>query len=392
MPYDSERVHERATRLDALCDERGVDAVWFGTTNGVAWLTGADAVVARGSGSVAAAGYVRDEASGDEPPTDLPGTVQLVTSTIEANRFRDEQAPDGVAVAEFPWHDTSLAEAVRERSPRPALVDAGLPAASSDDGPNWMERFDPASVRQPLSPADIAEYRELARTVAAAVEAVCRDLKPGDTEREVASALRVALFQEGIECPVALVGGGERAQKYRHYTPQPVPLGDYALCSVTAERAGLHVSTTRAVTFDPPDWFEERTRAAMEVETAALAATHDAGRAGETAGDVFGAIEDAYAEAGWDGEWRNHHQGGAAGYAGREWKATPDGEEPVHLPMAYAYNPTVQGAKSEDTVLVRDAAGDEAFDVLSATGAWPTATVEGPDGTVSLERPEPLER
>ncbi|MEF8780131.1 MAG: hypothetical protein V5A46_05600, partial [Haloferacaceae archaeon] len=79
----------------------------------------------------------------------------------------------------------------------------------------------------------------------------------------------------------------------------------------------------------------------------------------------------AYAAVGWEGEWRNHHQGGAAGYAGREWIATPDADDPVSAPMAYAWNPTVQGTKSEDTVLV-----DGGFETLTATGNWPTVEVE----------------
>ncbi|MFC6729956.1 M24 family metallopeptidase, partial [Natronoarchaeum mannanilyticum] len=200
------------------------------------------------------------------------------------------------------------------------------------------------------------------------------------------AALRVALSARGIESPVALVGGSERAQKYRHYTPQPVELGDYALLSVTAEKAGLHASVTRAVAFDAPDWLEERHEAATAVETQALAATQAVGQEGGTASDVFTAVQDAYAAVGHEGEWREHHQGGAAGFAGREWIATPDHDAPVHLPMAYAWNPTVQGAKSEDTVLVTE----DGFEVLTTTGDWPTRSASAPDYDIEIDRPSIL--
>jgi Xaa-Pro aminopeptidase len=184
----------------------------------------------------------------------------------------------------------------------------------------------------------------------------------------------------------ALVGGSRRAPIHRHYTPKDEPLGDYVLLSVTAQRGGLHTSTTRCVAFDPPEWLEERHRAAATVEAAAIDATRRAGShddpATATVGDVFGAIQDAYATVGFEGEWRNHHQGGAAGFAGREWKATPDSDRPIELPMGVAWNPTVQGAKSEDTVLIED----QNVDVLSETGTWPTITVEPPATGVEIER------
>ena len=91
---------------------------------------------------------------------------------------------------------------------------------------------------------------------------------------------------------------------------------------------------------------------------------------------------------GWDGEWRNHHQGGAAGYAGREWIGTPESDERVVLPQGYAWNPTVQGAKSEDTHLVTD----DGIEVLSGTGGWPTERVEAVGYDDALTRHAVLDR
>jgi hypothetical protein len=54
--------------------------------------------------------------------------------------------------------------------------------------------------------------------------------------------------------------------------------------------------------------------------------------------------------------------------------------------MAYAWNPTVQGAKSEDTVLVTD----DGFEVLTDTGQWPATVVDAYDYEAVLERPDVL--
>jgi hypothetical protein len=141
----------------------------------------------------------------------------------------------------------------------------------------------------------------------------------------------------------------------------------------------LYASLTRTVAFDPPEWLAERHRAAMRVEVTALAATQ-AAATGSLGGantdgmskDVFVAIREAYDSLGFEHEWRQHHQGGATGHAAREWVATPDGADPIFEPMAYAWNPTVRGAKSEDTHLVVD----NQTETLTKTGSWPTQEVE----------------
>jgi Xaa-Pro aminopeptidase len=353
----------RTDRLDAYLDERGLEAVWFAKPNGFAWLTGGDNVVdADADVGIAAAGY--------------DGTLRVITDGIESERLADEELPDPFAVESFPWYADSLAGAVAERSPAPAAADFDVPG---------FERVDGSRLRQPLTDDDVERYRELGREAAAAVETVCRNLEPEDPEYEVAAGIDISLASRDVDTPVVLVGGAERAQAYRHYTPSDATLGDYALVSVTAERAGLYASLTRTVAFDAPDWLEERHRAAARVEATALAATEAAAAgdltdasgsdAPDTAGDVFDAIREAYDAVGFPDEWRNHNQGGAAGFAGREWFAAPGSDEPVRRPMGYAWNPTVQGTKSEDTHLVAPGFTE----ALTKTGQWPTHEVEPVD-------------
>ncbi|ADJ14724.1 M24 family metallopeptidase [Halalkalicoccus jeotgali] len=353
----------KRTRLDAYRMRHDLDSIWLARPENFAWLTGGTNVVDRaGDLGVAAAGYDGHE-------------VTVITDNIEAARLAEEELSDERIVT-YDWYSGSLADAVASYTDGRAAADFRVPG---------FRHVDISALRYPLTDGDIETYRELGRETAEVLEGVCRELEPTSTEREVAADLRGELAEQGIDSPVALVGGAKRAREYRHYTPTTKKLGKYALVSVTARRDGLHASCTRTVAFDAPEWLESRHEAATKVETAALAATRQVGRTGGKAREVFEAIQEAYREVSYPREWKHHHQGGAAGYQGREWIATPWHDGEVTLPMAYAWNPTVQGAKSEDTVLVRE---DEP-EVLTTTGEWPTRSVS--KGGLELERPAVLE-
>jgi len=349
-------------RLDDYLDAEGLESVWFARPEGFAWLTGGDNRVDREVGvGVAAAGYDGED-------------VTVVAPNNETTRMREEEVAEDVTVVSYPWYERDLPGAVAAVADEPAAADVDV---------SGFDSVEPREFRQPLTERAVDAYRSVGERTAAAVAAVCEELQSTDTEGEVASALSVALSVRELDAPVVLVGGGERAQAYRHFTPSEAQLGDYAVVSVTAHDDGLYASCTRTVAFDAPDWLEARHEAAARVETSALAATREVGRAGGTAADVFEAVQDAYDAVEWPDEWREHHQGGAAGYAGREWIATPTGDAPVHLPQGYAWNPTVQGAKSEGTVLV----DDEGFEPLTTTDDWPTIEVDAVDHDVALSRP-----
>lgn len=56
--------------------------------------------------------------------------------------------------------------------------------------------------------------------------------------------------------------------------------------------------------------------------------------------------------------------------------------------MAYAWNPTVQGTKSEGTVLVTQ----EGYEPFTLTGNWPTQTVQSYKHNEEVTRPDILYR
>jgi Xaa-Pro aminopeptidase len=195
----------------------------------------------------------------------------------------------------------------------------------------------------------------------------------------VAAEVSAALIRRGAEPLVVLVGGGSRTG-VRHPLPTAAPLGRRALVVVCARRQGLIVNVSRTVVFAPPSAVEED---AQQRILAVEAAYLDALVPGSSLATAFQAGCRAYAANGFDpDEWRRHHQGGVAGYAGRDPRATGITDDPVRTGQAFAWNPTGDGAKVEDTVLLTE----QGLRVLTIDPAWPTVTYEG------RERPDFLRR
>jgi antitoxin VapB len=145
---------------------------------------------------------------------------------------------------------------------------------------------------------------------------------------------------------------------------------------------GLVCSATRFVHFGRlPDDLRRKAEAVARVDAAFINAT----RPGTSLGEIFHHATTAYAQAGFPDEWTRHHQGGPAGYEPREIVATPDSTGDVSIGQAYAWNPSIAGTKSEDTILV----GENGNEILTAIPDWPTVTVSV--DRQMIERPAILE-
>jgi Xaa-Pro aminopeptidase len=124
---------------------------------------------------------------------------------------------------------------------------------------------------------------------------------------------------------------------------------------VCAERGGLYANLTRFVHFEAPD---AELAAKLEACQGILARMRDATRPGRTLGDVFDDCRTFYADAGFADAWRHHHQGGLTGYRSRELIAGRGSAHEISTGEAFAWNPSLPGAKAEET-FVLTAAGPE---------------------------------
>ena len=119
---------------------------------------------------------------------------------------------------------------------------------------------------------------------------------------------------------------------------------------VCAERGGLFVSLTRMIYFQEPD---PQTASRQEAcEEVLRRMREEATREGRTLAQAFEDCRRFYAEAGFPEGWRDHHQGGMTGYASREVIATPATQQEIREGQAFAWNPSLEGAKAEETFVL----------------------------------------
>jgi Xaa-Pro aminopeptidase len=344
--------HENERRARTFMAEHSLDALWLRRVSSFAWITGG------------ASSYVTINAEfGAASAILTPGGKYIVTNTIEAPRLeREERLGDlGFEFRVAGWHEAN--EALTELVGAGRLgVDGPWPGASDISA-------DLARLRARLTPAEDERFRELGRLCGEAIQAAARQVRPGMTEYQVAALVAGETLARGVTPVLHLVGADERVAAYRHPLPTDKKIDRYVMLVLCGLKWGLIASVTRLVHFGSLSGeLRRRHNAVTQVDATLIAAT----RPGARLGDVFRQGMAAYAEAGFPDEWKLHHQGGPAGYEGREYKGTPDATEVVETGQVFAWNPSITGTKSEDTILI----GAERNQVLTAVGDWPAIQVE----------------
>ena len=293
-----------------------------------------------------------------------PRRSYLIADRIEMPRLlAEEVAGLPFEPREFPWYAPAR---------RAALITSLAEGPLAADVPVVGTRLltdEVAALRYDLTLDEQARFRALGQDTGAALESAARAATPGQTEQEIAGRLAAEVYARGATPVVILVAADERLTRFRHPPPSANRFTRAVMLVLCARRHGLVASATRLVHVGPlPDELRRRADAAAQIDAVAHAATTP----GRDLCEVFEDILEAYTSTGYGHAWRDHHQGGLAGYENRELVANPRQSHLVRAGQAYAWNPSIAGVKSEDTLLV----GGEQPDVLTATGAWPIVPVE----------------
>jgi antitoxin VapB len=131
----------------------------------------------------------------------------------------------------------------------------------------------------------------------------------------------------------------------------------------------LVASITRLVHFGTiPDEIFRKSEAVAAIDATFIAAT----RPGQSLAEIFKKGQVKYAEVGFTDEWQLHHQGGPTGYAPREAIATAREDWVVRAGQGFAWNPSITGTKSEDTILVKQ----DGYENMTETVGWPEIRIE----------------
>jgi antitoxin VapB len=238
-------------------------------------------------------------------------------------------------------------------------------------------------LRMVLGEEEQIRLRALGADTAAALEEAIHAAQPGDTEWQIAARLDAACRSRGGLAIVNLIATDDRIAQFRHPYITGKALEKSLMMVLCMRRAGLVVSATRLAYWGeiPPELRDKQDKVAA-IDAAVMSAT----RPGRTHGDVFAALQAAYESQGEGEQWKYHHQGGPAGYSSREAIATPGDPTVIQAGQAFAWNPSIVGCKSEDTILL----GKDGFEIdTQASQEWPSLEIG--IGGQTIRRPAILE-
>ena len=348
-------------KIRQLIAEKNLDALWLQRVSSFAWATCGGAAYINTATTTGAASLLI-----------TPHARYVITNNIEAKRLADEQGlgAQGWEFRVADWHTTN---------PAMAELTRGLRLGSDFPAPNAMDLSNEiARLRAHLTPEEGERLRALGKICAEAMDAAIGAVRPGQTEFEIAARLGAEAQVRGAQPIVNLIATDERIFAYRHPLPTAKQLERYAMLVLVGRKWGLCCSMTRLVHFGKlSDEIRRKMEACARVDATFIAATRPHARVRE----VFQRALAAYAETGFADEWRLHHQGGATGYEPREYLGNSNSNDVVAQGQAYAWNPSITGAKSEDTILV----GETHNEIVTAISGWQTIRVTVDDHVI--ERP-----
>lgn len=361
----SSELNIKLSKIKSVLESRSLDALLVQRVHNFAWLTDGAASYVNTADSLGAASLL----------VTLTGRY-LITDNIEATRLREEEKLEeqGWEFVVTDWY--SGEDGI-------AGLTGGLRLGTDSAYPGQTDlSAELRRLRSVLLSEEQSRFRSCAHGCAAAMEAAIRQIKPGMTEFEIAAVLAAETQRRGVQPIVNLIATDQRIYNFRHPLPTDKQLDKYAMLVLCGRQKGLVSSITRFIHFGPlPDELRQRAQAVAEIDALMIAAT----RPRATLGEIFRQSQAKYAQLGFGNEWQRHHQGGPGGYLPRETVATPQSDIVVEAGQVYAWNPSISGTKSEDTILV----GIDGNEILTAIPGWPVIEVEG-NGKIIL-RPAILE-
>lgn len=358
-------LNTKLERIRKLMDQCNVDALLLQRSHNFSWAT------------CGAACYINTADSVGNASLLITADNRFVlTDNIESGRLMQEEGliDQGWEFVVSPWYEQKNKVAELAHGMR---LGADIGFFDAQDISREI-----AHARSQLSQEEGDRFRILAALCAAGMEQAARAVRPGMTEFEIAGILSKEAESRGVQAIVNLIAVDERIFSFRHPLPTSKKLQKYAMLILCGRKWGLICSVTRLVHFGAlPDAVRHKAEAVARIDAEMIAAT----RPNSTLGDVFSIAQSAYVSTGFPDEWKLHHQGGSAGYAPREVTATPASNEPIFLGQAFAWNPSITGTKSEDTILV----GERSNEILTEMANWPSIDIQ--IGKQLIKRPAILE-
>jgi Xaa-Pro aminopeptidase len=339
-------VDAKQARVAALLQEVGCEGLLVLDPDNFSWLT--SGATPRGSLDPA-----------EHPAVYFsPEQRWVICSNADTQRLFDEELEGlGFQLKEWPWHwgrDQLLDDLCQGR--RPAC---DVPLGDRTPVGDRLRHL-----RRAMTVYEQACYRALGRIVSHALEATCRTLAVGETEREVAGQLSHRLMHRGVLPLHVGVAADGRSKLYRQFGFTSLPVRKYAALTVTARKYGLVATASRSVCLGAPEPdLRKEQDAVCKIGATYLASTWpDA-----VPREVLGAGRRVYQLSGFEHDWALCPQGHITGRAVVELPLTPTTEELFQAGWAVSWRISAGAALGSDTFLVTD----KGPEVVTPPESWP---------------------
>jgi Xaa-Pro dipeptidase len=339
-------IDAKHARIATLLQEINCEGLMLIDPENVAWMT-----------SGAAARGIVDPA---EMPVVYfsPEGRWILSSNVDSQRLFDEEIDGlGFQLKEWPWH-WGRAQ---------LLADLCQGRTAACDQPLYDCKVVAAQIRQmrrKLSYYEQACYRALGQVLSHALEACCRTVTPGETEREVAGQLSHRLLHRGAQPLVINVAAEQRLRLYRTCGFTAAPVRTSCVICVTARKYGLCATASRTVCFGEP---ETQTRKDHDI-ACKVSATYVASSWPDAVPKqilVYG--RRVYLAIGAEHEWLLSPQGHVTGRAPVELPITPQTEDLLQAGWSVTWRGSAGAGLSCDTFLLTE----DGPRTITAAENWP---------------------
>ena len=341
-------------RIKKLMDEEKLDGILLNKVSNFSWFTG---------GKINYVGLHTEK--GVCKLLITKDKIYYLTNNIEYPRISEEELKNyNFEPVLENWYEEKLDEKIRK------IINGRI-------GSDMPEKdYLPVNIEKlhfPLLTEEVERYKELGKEASKIMTEICKEIRQDEKEIEIAGRLSEKLWRKNIVGIVILIASDERIEKFRHPVPTEKKVKKSVMVVLGARKYGLIVSLTRIVHFGKlPEDLKRKHFAVCKVDTALISST----KKGKTIGEVFSEGIKTYRLTGYPDEWQKHHQGGPTGYMTRYYRATKKINEIIKENYAFAWNPSITGTKSEDTIITNE----ENQIIITEDKNWPLLRIETEKG------------
>ncbi|MGA2502278.1 MAG: M24 family metallopeptidase [Tepidisphaeraceae bacterium] len=303
----------------------------------------------------------------------------LASSLATARMEAEEMMGMGWKTVSYPWDNQAAAQKMAREiiGSRRIAADVDIFGLNLPPLPSGF-----GELKLVLTEGEIIRYREGAKRTTAAVQAAARELRPGQTEHDIAGVVEHHLHRQGVTPIRVWVTADDRAGRFGCVPPTELKAMQCVVIAASADYRGLVCTMTRMVHFGPPSAdFRKRYQAVSNLDAALILST----RTGRSLAEFGGIIQQVCTQEGYPNFANAFHPGGISGYGVCALSAGPEAAWVLRENQSIAWTPALPGARTGDTILL-SAKGPEPLTQIQ--GDWPKLV--GHHGGQTMPRPDVL--